>query len=273
MLSYLWPATTPTAPNMLMQVEQDINKEAAAARGAPSGAAAAMEEEEFAQALQVPVDSLNYSFDDEFQLHLTRGAEMASAKEGPSVVPSSEAAAAEATAAKRAKRAKRDAVSAEAGDVENQVTTLAASGSQSTEVKSWDINSGARKDGLWQVTMVLPAVTHLATNVVGATLASGGYAMGKVGELAGAGKAVDSTVFQAGFFAWLRCNGIFPSVKYEPWQFEADRLKSKFGLSGPLTEDDMKVTPIIVSNHVSYLDGLVLAALFHAPRIVAKQDT
>lgn len=39
------------------------------------------------------------------------------------------------------------------------------------------------------------------------------------------------------------------------------------------SSQDMNITPIIVSNHISYLDGVVLASLFNAPKIVAMSGS
>merc|ERR1712113_56623 len=38
-------------------------------------------------------------------------------------------------------------------------------------------------------------------------------------------------------------------------------------------EKDMKQTPLLVSNHMCYLDGLVLASVLGVPKIIAKQGT
>jgi len=122
--------------------------------------------------------------------------------------------------------------------------------------------------------MVVPAVTRLALNVVGGLGATTGYAAGKLRERAGGGKAIDSAAFRAGFTSWMWSNGIFPEVEYEPLrECHIEYVRSQQGQSRPVVADDMTITPIIVSNHISYLDGPVLAALFKAPKIVAKATT
>merc|ERR1719230_433173 len=105
--------------------------------------------------------------------------------------------------------------------------------------------------------MMLPAVSRVLANMVGGTLATGGYVVAKVGEAAGGPKAVDSAAFRAGLTSWMWSNGVFPSVTYVA---PAD--------GGPAP--GIAETPIVVSNHISYLDGAVLTAVFGAPRIVAK---
>merc|ERR1711963_1293150 len=73
----------------------------------------------------------------------------------------------------------------------------------------------------------------------------------------------DSQVFQLGLTAWLRANGIFPTITY-------DEMPAEYANSLP---DDMRVTPLIVCNHTSYLDGPILASSFGAPKIIAKKGT
>lgn len=135
--------------------------------------------------------------------------------------------------------------------------------------QEWDVSHGSRKTGLSKLTMVLPAVTRVAANVLGGSIATAGYATGKVGETLGTGKAVDSTAFRAGFTAWMWSNGIFPKVQYEPLGDAGPALAAHYGLPKEPEADDMRITPVIVSNHVCYLDGLVLAAVFGAPKIVS----
>lgn len=70
----------------------------------------------------------------------------------------------------------------------------------------------------------------------------------------------DSKPFQLAFGAWLRCNGIWPSVSYVP-------------LPGGRAAEDIRQTPLLICNHMSYVDGPVLAAIFGAPKIVAMKGT
>eukprot|EP00931_Biecheleriopsis_adriatica_P122938 TRINITY_DN97995_c0_g1_i1.p1 TRINITY_DN97995_c0_g1~~TRINITY_DN97995_c0_g1_i1.p1 ORF type:complete len:413 (+),score=67.87 TRINITY_DN97995_c0_g1_i1:49-1287(+) len=131
------------------------------------------------------------------------------------------------------------------------------------EAKEWDISHGPRVTGLAKLGMVVPAVTRIAFNVLGGSVATAGYAAGKLGETIGAGKAIDSRVFRAGFTAWMWSNGIFPKVQYEPLK------EAHHGLATEPKAEDMSLTPVIVSNHICYLDGMVLAAVFGAPKVVA----
>lgn len=142
-------------------------------------------------------------------------------------------------------------------------------------LREWDVKHGGQKEGtLGALRMVLPAVTRMATLVVGSTLATAGYGVGKLGEAVGAGKAVDSTAFRAGFTSWMWSNGIFPTVKHEPLPSSLTaQLQKEYSFSRTPRKGDMGITPLIVSNHISYLDGLVLAACFGAPKVVAMSGS
>jgi len=115
---------------------------------------------------------------------------------------------------------------------------------------------------------MLPVIlAKTLVNAVGATVAAGGFIVGKavtaVRKTVGAeqdASVADSEVFQVAFKTWLSMNGVFPSVTYVP-------------IGDGFRAEDMKQTPIIVSNHMCYLDGLVLAAVFGAPKILAMQGT
>jgi 1-acyl-sn-glycerol-3-phosphate acyltransferase len=196
---------------------------------------------------------LDYTFDEEFKRNL----ELAAEEEEAEVDEELTAQAVEAVASGGGTAASS---SMEAPAVESML-----SGPRGT----WDISHGPRKKGLNTLTMILPAVTRVGTLLVGGGLATTGYAVGKVGETVGRGKAVDSRVFQAGFTTWLWSNGLVPNTKYEPMGAVGERLAAATGVPGPLKEDDMTTCPIVVSNHVSYIDGLVLASCFKAPKIVA----
>lgn len=146
-----------------------------------------------------------------------------------------------------------------------------ATGAREAEVRPWDVAHGPRKEGVSRLTMVIPAIARIATTLVGGTLATTGYAAGKISETAGVGKAIDSKAFRAGFTSWMWSNGIFPSVRYEPLGEAGKDIAGMYSLPNEPSESDMSITPLIVSNHICYLDGLVLASVFGAPKIVAMK--
>merc|ERR1719329_562041 len=110
--------------------------------------------------------------------------------------------------------------------------------------------------------MLPPAVVRSAGNIVGGAVAVSGYAVGKVGSVFGAGKAVNSRSFKTGAKAWMYANGIFPKVLYEPVGKTSQRLDKNPGL-----------TPVLVGNHTTYLDGVILAVELGFPRVVATSGS
>ena len=110
----------------------------------------------------------------------------------------------------------------------------------------------------------------MAASTVGSSLAMAGYGVGKVVEFAGAGRAIDSRAFHASGWMWLWSNGIFPTVHYEPLGRAGAELAARYRMSRDPKAEQMSLTPIILSNHTSYLDGLILGIVFGAPKIVAK---
>mmetsp|Transcript_52726 Transcript_52726/g.112809 ORF Transcript_52726/g.112809 Transcript_52726/m.112809 type:complete len:382 (+) Transcript_52726:116-1261(+) len=146
-------------------------------------------------------------------------------------------------------------------------------GSANARAHDWDVSHGAWMDRpIDRVTMVVPAVSKLAANILGGSLLGGGYAIGKACEVLGMGKTVDNAAFRGGFSAWMWSNGIFPTVQYEPLRDSGAAFAESIGTAEPSVED-ITQTPIIISNHTSYLDGVILANVLGCPRIVAMAGT
>lgn len=137
-----------------------------------------------------------------------------------------------------------------------------------------DISRGHQKTTVAeQLSMVLPAVTRIVAGFAGGTVATVGYAAGKIGETVGVQKAVDSKTFRAGFTSWMWSNGIFPWTNYEPLGARGDDMAKLYELPSVPTAEDMSLTPLILSNHICYLDGMILASVFGAPKIVAMASS
>jgi lysophosphatidylcholine acyltransferase/lyso-PAF acetyltransferase len=125
--------------------------------------------------------------------------------------------------------------------------------------------------------MLPPALGKALGSLLAAPVLAGGYTVGKAGELVGGGKAVDNLAFQKSIKAFLWSNGIIPTVQYEAFPAGATASSSRrhgltrfFKATGAAPDErDMCQTPIIVANHMCYLDGVVLAAAFKCPKIVA----
>jgi len=125
-------------------------------------------------------------------------------------------------------------------------------------------------------------VAHTVGNVVGAASLGAGWALGKadaavgrrgglpVPGLGGAQQVSDSVHFRLGFRTWLYANGIMPTVLIESGPYGNDIV--------PLSKDPdarrriLRSTPLIVSNHVSYLDAVVLPWVLEAPKLMAMSE-
>lgn len=132
-------------------------------------------------------------------------------------------------------------------------------------VRSWDITSGPRKEGMLErLSMLPPATVKFVTNTVyGGPMLLGGYATGKVTGLVTGRKAIDSSAFRLGVNSWMLANGIMPEVVYEPVD----------GTTPSAADQDIRQAPLLIANHTSYLDGLILAACLDFPRVVAMSGT
>jgi len=157
-------------------------------------------------------------------------------------------------------------------------------------VRQWDVSRATYAEGVSGKFYMMPTLMAKAvTNVVGLTLAASGFAVGKMevgmkntwdhvvhGEKED-GTMADSAAFQWGFMSWLNLNGIFPNITYRDTNNAGKRLRSMYCPSEdpPVVPppEDMKQTPIIVANHTCYLDGMILAAVFGAPKVLAKAGT
>jgi 1-acyl-sn-glycerol-3-phosphate acyltransferase len=133
--------------------------------------------------------------------------------------------------------------------------------------KPWDVSRGDYTEGMSKLSLLPCILTKVVTNVVGATAATAGYTLGKLGttveQLVKPEEEIsvaDNKAFQLGFQAWLALNGIIPSIAYEEEGCDFDAR-------------DMRQTPLIVCNHQTYIDGMVLAASFGAPKIIAMAGT
>eukprot|EP00439_Symbiodinium_sp_Y106_P074314 s714_g14.t1 len=109
------------------------------------------------------------------------------------------------------------------------------------------------------------AAVHIVAALVGLVPLSVGYSVAKLWSLGG-WRLADSPSFKAGCFGFIYANGIFPSVF-------CDYGNNNFGPL-PASEADqqamLRSTPIIVANHVSYLDVMVLPLALQMPKFMSK---
>jgi len=155
-------------------------------------------------------------------------------------------------------------------DLPNQAPTS----SQQT-IRECDIVDSIYKTGLARIAMPVIALMRLGTFFIGTVLVFSGYSICKLTEIfAGTGRAVDNRVYQVSFLSWLWGLGIIPRVRFDPIPEKlGQQLKEKYKLAAIPVPEDRRLSPIVVSNHSSYLDGIVLAPVFYAPRFVAMASS
>jgi len=129
----------------------------------------------------------------------------------------------------------------------------------SDDPPEWDVASSKGRQG--KLMVVLKGLPKAALNVFGGLMMGAGYGLGRVettvSKLVHKEKSVaDSLAFRTGLSVWMASNGIFPTVHYDPVA-DGDRK-------------NMRTTPIMVCNHISYLDAPVVMNSLGAPKFVAK---
>lgn len=128
----------------------------------------------------------------------------------------------------------------------------------------------ARGNYLQSAGELIPGVVaRIAGNVVGLTGFGMGYAMGKLGHAMGGYDVADSGCLLAGCRGMLAVNGIFPTVICEYGDMELGPLPAE----GPVRQELLRDTPLVVSNHVSHLDAAaILPVVLELPKFVSMID-
>lgn len=138
---------------------------------------------------------------------------------------------------------------------------------------SWDVcNAQGDIRGVSRLSMIVPAVTRIAFNAVAAPLVVASLAAGKATEKITHTKPTDTRLFRIQLRNWMYANGMWPEIIYEELRPETVKaLREWF----PDTQDPTHInsTPIMVSNHICYMDGIVIAGSFGAPRAVAMKES
>lgn len=162
------------------------------------------------------------------------------------------------------------------------VTSTASGGSSSDRLRdevAADLDV-AKADGVLKPIQALPGLlAHTVGNLVGGATLGAGWALGKADvaagkKLSGIKEAPtlvsDSGAFKLGFRTWLYANGVWPTVLCEKGPYGND--------IGPLPQDPqarrkfLRSTALIVSNHVSYLDTVVLPLVLEVPKLMAMSE-
>mmetsp|Transcript_20620 Transcript_20620/g.52068 ORF Transcript_20620/g.52068 Transcript_20620/m.52068 type:complete len:921 (+) Transcript_20620:376-3138(+) len=108
----------------------------------------------------------------------------------------------------------------------------------------------------WNPAYFLPATLKLTTTTLGTTGIALAYAWGNVQKAITGDKLSEQTTMKAALTAWLKMNGIMSTVSWPRGESEKDLMNS----------------PFLVCNHISQVDGMIMANELDNPRIMAKAE-
>eukprot|EP00392_Amoebophrya_sp_AT5.2_P003419 g3424.t1 len=108
----------------------------------------------------------------------------------------------------------------------------------------------------WNPAYFLPATLKLTTTTLGTTGIALAYAWGNVQKAITGDKLSEQTTLRAAITAWLKMNGITSTVSWPRGENEKDLTNS----------------PFLVCNHISNVDGMLMANELDNPRIMAKAE-
>ncbi|CAJ1337809.1 unnamed protein product [Effrenium voratum] len=111
------------------------------------------------------------------------------------------------------------------------------------------------------------AAVHIVAALMGLVPFSVGYSMAKLWSAAG-WKVADSVVFKAGCYSFIYANGIFPTVVCDYGNGRVGPLPS----SEAAQQAMLRTTPLMVSNHMSYLDALILPLALQMPKFMSMSS-
>lgn len=125
------------------------------------------------------------------------------------------------------------------------------------------------------VTEMLPGLAARAVGTVAGLASVGvGYAVGKIMEsLAGEEENTkglcDSSSFKVGSLAFLYAQGIFPTVVCEGCNdYEIGLLPD----SAELQQELLRSTPLVVANHISYIEAVMLPLVLQMPKFMSMEE-
>eukprot|EP00391_Amoebophrya_sp_Ameob2_P001883 CAMPEP_0179006724 /NCGR_PEP_ID=MMETSP0795-20121207/14724_1 /TAXON_ID=88552 /ORGANISM="Amoebophrya sp., Strain Ameob2" /LENGTH=869 /DNA_ID=CAMNT_0020701539 /DNA_START=239 /DNA_END=2845 /DNA_ORIENTATION=- len=108
----------------------------------------------------------------------------------------------------------------------------------------------------WNPAYFLPATLKLTTTTLGTTGIALAYAWGNVQKAITGDKLSEQTTMKAALTAWLKMNGIMSTVSWPRGESEKDLMNS----------------PFLVCNHISQVDGMIMANELDNPRVMAKAE-
>mmetsp|Transcript_101312 Transcript_101312/g.194172 ORF Transcript_101312/g.194172 Transcript_101312/m.194172 type:complete len:511 (+) Transcript_101312:165-1697(+) len=125
------------------------------------------------------------------------------------------------------------------------------------------------------VAEMLPGLAARAVGTVAGLASVGvGYAVGKIVDHVAGGEEnrkglCDSAIFKAGSLAFLYAQGIFPTVVCEGSNdYEIGLLPD----SAELQQELLRSTPLIIANHVSYIDAVMLPLVLQMPKFMSMEE-
>mmetsp|Transcript_42206 Transcript_42206/g.99043 ORF Transcript_42206/g.99043 Transcript_42206/m.99043 type:complete len:438 (-) Transcript_42206:260-1573(-) len=152
----------------------------------------------------------------------------------------------------------------------SMASSASSGGALSSEEAANNLDT-ASGNALKSSLQVMPGfLFHTIGGLAGAAALGVGWAGGTVAANVSGDSVADTTAFRSGFKFWLYSNGIWPKVLCESGPYGND--------FGPLPKESdkrlrmLRSTPLIVSNHVSYLDTIILPLVLEAPKLVAMAE-
>lgn len=111
---------------------------------------------------------------------------------------------------------------------------------------------------------------HAVGGIVGLAGLGAGYGVAKLVNGGQRGAFAESTSFRMGCEAFLYANGIFPTVlcEHDDEGYQVGPLPQ----GGVEQQEFMRTTPLLVANHVSYLDALILPMVLKMPKFMSMSE-
>ncbi|CAK9104909.1 unnamed protein product [Durusdinium trenchii] len=163
--------------------------------------------------------------------------------------------------ARRTERRKKRTPSSPSCQAEDEKCSEEAEAKPLVPLKPLSLNTVHVTSRLGLAGFMPTAALHLVASLAGLVPFSMGYAVAKMWSCAG-GRLADSSSFRAGCYGFLYSAGIFPTV-----------LHDQGGQLGPLDGDAvLRLTPLLVANHVSYLDALILPLVLKLPKFLSMSS-
>lgn len=159
------------------------------------------------------------------------------------------------------------------GDVDDDDAATGKARSKK-EPELWDIATSPRKEGLFLYISLMANVCKILTfGAAGLFTLVAGFVMAKVCANLFGYRSADSFFMKDGCRYFLMGMGVYSTVHYEPVLDSGETVDTFNQWKARRRARDMRLTPVIVSNHVSYIDGPVLAPIFGSPRLVAMSGS